>query len=64
MVRVLFDSTIEIWAVKYINFPEVRALEDLDKEIQQIEAIPGCTDFFIVEVFKPAREGGENERAD
>lgn len=64
MVKVLFNSTIEIWAAKYINFPEARALEDRDKEIQQIEAIPGSTEFFIVEVFKPARGGWENERTD
>ena len=59
MVRVLFNSTIEIWRADYINFPNTRALEDRDKEIQQIEPIPGCTDFFIVEVFRPAREGTE-----
>lgn len=64
MVKVLFDSTIEIWGVKYINNPDIRRLEDRDKEIQQIEAIPGCTDNFIVEVFKPARGGGENEHTD
>lgn len=58
MVRTLFDSTIEIWAANYINNPEVMALEDRDKEIQQIEAIPGSQDF-IVEVFRPAREEGE-----
>ena len=63
MVRVLFDSKIEIWAANYINNPEVRALEDRDKEIQQIEVIPGTQDF-IVEVFRPARGGGENERTD
>lgn len=64
MVRALFDSTIEIWTANYINFPEVRTLEDHDKEIQQIEAIQGSTELFIVEVFKPARGGGENECAD
>lgn len=64
MVKVLFDSTIEIWGINYINNPEIRALGDLDKEIQQIEAIPGSADFFIVEVFRPARGGGENERTD
>lgn len=53
MVRVLFDSTIEIWGASYINRPETRALEDRDKEIQQIEAVPGSQDTFIVEVFKP-----------
>ena len=58
MVRVLFDSKIEIWNAQYINFPNTRALEDRDKEIQQIEAIPGSQDF-IVEVFRPAREGTE-----
>lgn len=64
MVRVLFNSTIEIWGTKYINNPDIRALGDRDKEIQQIEAIPGCTDNFIVEVFKSARGRGENEHTD
>ena len=64
MVRVLFDSTIEIWGASYINRPETRAPEDRDKEIQQIETIPGRTDDFIVEVFRPARKGGEDERTD
>ena len=64
MVKVLFDSTIEIWGTNYINNPDTRALNDRDKEIQQIEAIPGDTTNFIVEVFKPARLGGENERTD
>jgi hypothetical protein len=61
MVKVLFDSTIEIWGTNYINNPYTRAPEDLDKEIQQIEAIPGDVTNFIVEVFRPARLGGENE---
>lgn len=64
MVKVLFDSTIEIWNASYINSPETRAQNDRDKEIQQIEAIPGDTGNFIVEVFRPAREGGEDERTD
>lgn len=64
MVKVLFDSTIEIWGTNYINNPDTRALNDRDKEIQQIEAIPGSPDNIIVEVFIPAREGGEDEHTD
>lgn len=63
MIRRRFDSKIEIWATNYINFPNTRAQEDRDKEIEQIEAIPGKQDF-IVEVFRPARGGGENEHTD
>lgn len=64
MVRVLFNSTIEIWGTNYINNPDIRALQDRDKEIQQIEAIPGDTTNFIVEVFRPAGLGLENEHTD
>lgn len=61
MIKLLLDSAIEIWCTNYINKPESRSLDDRDKEIKQIEAIPGRTDYFIVEVFKPAREGAESE---
>lgn len=64
MVKVLFNSTIKIWGTNYINNPDTRALEDRDKEIQQIEAIPGSPNFFIVEVFRPAMGGEENECTD
>lgn len=62
MIRRRIDSTIEIWTINYINFPATRAQEDRDKEIEQIEAIPGSNGNFIVEAFKPAREGVEDER--
>lgn len=58
MIRRRIDSKIEIWATNYINFPNTRAQEDRDKEIEQIEAAPGKQDF-IVEVFRPARERNE-----
>ncbi len=64
MVKVLFNSTIVIWSINYINNPDTRALEDRDKVIQQIEAIPGDVTNFIVEVLRPARLGGENEHTD
>lgn len=64
MIRRRIDSTIKIWTINYINFPATRALDDRDKEIEQIEAIPGSQGNFIVEVFRPASDGGENERND
>lgn len=62
MIRRRIDSKIEIWATNYINFPNTRAPEDRDKEIEQIEAIPGSNGNFIVEAFRPAR--GEVERSE
>ena len=61
MIKLLLDSTIEIWGTKYINDPKIREQEDRDKEIHQIEAIPGNSNDFIVEVFRPAMGGVENE---
>lgn len=59
MIRRRNDSKIEIWTTYYINNPFVRAPEDRELEIEQIEP---CGDMFIVEVFKNERR--EDERTD
>ena len=52
MIRRRNDSKIEIWTPYYINNQFVRAAEDKELEIEQIEP---CGDGFIVEVFKNER---------
>lgn len=43
------NSTLEIWGSKYINHPETREPEDVNKIILQVEPAMGA-DTYIVEV--------------